>query len=255
MSLPVRVSLGDWSPVIRRTGESGTMAITFDDGPDPASTPHLLAALAAADARATFFLCGVRVAQHPELVGALVAAGHDVFAHGWEHRVYPAAEAVQATARTEALLAEHRPTPATYLVRLPFNAGIRSAALHRAMRGFHPDIQFAWWSHAIADYLIADRPRPEAEVREACRDAVARLEQRADLAGGILLLHDSAITQPQETAALATRTLLPSVLEVLARRGIKGVALQPRPTHSMLDRFLFRSPEPVTIGPSWAPAH
>jgi len=215
----------------------------------------LIAALEAAKARATFFVCGVRVERHPELIAALVAAGHAVYAHGWDHQLYSAAQAdaaAAAMARTEALLARHRPTPATYLVRLPYNAGLRAAAIHRAMRRFHPDVQFAWWSHAIADYQIADQPRPEAEIHQACDDAVARLMARDDLSGGILLLHDAAITQPQDSAILATRLLLPKVLAALAGRGISGVRLEPQHANSTAARFIFRSLEPVTIAPRWA---
>lgn len=197
----------------------------------------------------------MRVAQHPELVSALVAAGHAVYAHGWDHQFYrpeQAEEAVAAMARTEALLAKHRPTPATYLLRLPYNAGLRDAAIHRAMRRFHPDVQFAWWSHAIADYRIAGEGRPEADIRQACADTTARLMTSRDLEGGILLLHDAAITEPQESAVLATRLLLPEVLAALKQRGLKGVSLQPRPVTSSASRFIFRSAEPVTIQPSFA---
>jgi peptidoglycan/xylan/chitin deacetylase (PgdA/CDA1 family) len=241
--------------VIRRIDTPGAIAITFDDGPDPASTPHLIATLAAYEARATFFLCGQRVAEHPGLVAALVAAGHGVYAHGWDHQRYGAAQADQATAamaRTEALLAQHRPTPATYLIRLPYNAGLRDAAIHRAMRRFHPDPQFAWWSHAIADYRIASAPRPEAEIKQACADTTARLMQSRDLEGGILLLHDAAITEPQESAIAVTRLLLPGVLEALKQRGLRGVSLQPRVTAAPVGRFIFRSAEPVTIQPGFA---
>jgi peptidoglycan-N-acetylglucosamine deacetylase len=243
--------------VIRRIDRAGTIAITFDDGPDPASTPHLIAALEAAKATATFFLCGVRVEQHPDLVAALVAAGHTVYAHGWDHHLYSAAEAdaaVAAMARTEALLARHRPTPSTYLLRLPYNAGMRSAAIHQAMRRFHPDVQFAWWSHAIADYQLASEPRAESDIRQACADTTARLMECRDLEGGILLLHDAAITEPQESAILATRLLLPGVLAALKARGIRGVSLQPRARTSSAARFIFRSLEPVTIRPRWAAA-
>jgi peptidoglycan/xylan/chitin deacetylase (PgdA/CDA1 family) len=261
--IPFRLSLGQWSPVIRRidengggtSGPRGTIAVTFDDGPDPESTPHLLAALEDAEAHATFFVCGVRVERHPELIGALIAAGHTVYAHGWDHHLYQAAEAdaaVQAMARTEALLARHRPTPRTYLLRLPYNAGLRSPAIHQAMRRFHPEVQFAWWSHAIADYQIASKPRPEEDIRQACEDTTARLMQCRDLDGGILLLHDAAITEPQESAILATRLLLPGVLAALKQRGIKGVSLQPRKATPAAARYIFRSAEPVTIRPVWA---
>jgi peptidoglycan/xylan/chitin deacetylase (PgdA/CDA1 family) len=195
------------------------------------------------------------VEQHPELIAALVSAGHAVYAHGWDHQRYSAAQAddaARAMARTEALLARHRPTPATYLVRLPYNAGLRDAAIHRAMRRFHPDVQFAWWSHAIADYQIAGKQRPETELRQACADTTTRLMACRDLDGGILLLHDAAITEPQESAILATRLLLPGVLAALRQRGIQGVSLQPRKTTSSAARFIFRSAEPVTIQPRWA---
>jgi peptidoglycan/xylan/chitin deacetylase (PgdA/CDA1 family) len=194
----------------------------------------------------------MRVERHPELIGALVAAGHAVYAHGWDHQHYSAAqgeEAVQAMARTEALLAKHRPTPATYLVRLPYNAGLRDAAIHRAMRRFHPDVQFAWWSHAIADYRIASEVRTEEAIRQACADTTARLMACSDLEGGILLLHDAAITEPQESAALTTRLLLPGVLAALAQRGLKCVSLQPRQETPAAARFIFRTLEPTTIQP------
>ena len=185
----------------------------------------------------------------------MVSAGHTVYAHGWDHQRYSASQAddaAQAMARTEALLARHRPTPATYLVRLPYNAGLRDAALHRAMRRFHPDVQFAWWSHAIADFQIAGKLRPETELRQACADTTTRLMACGDLDGGILLLHDAAITEPQESAILATRLLLPGVLTALKQRGIQGVSLQPRKITSSAARFIFRSAEPVTIQPRWA---
>jgi len=250
--IPFRLSLGQWSPVTRRIDEPGAIAITFDDGPDPESTPHLMSALEQAGAHATFFVCGVRVEQHPELIAALVAAGHAVYAHGWDHHLYRAGEAdaaVAAMARTEALLARHRPTPATYLLRLPYNAGLKSAAIHRAMRRFHPDVQFAWWSHAIADYQIAGRLQSEAEIRQACAETTARLMRCDDLEGGILLLHDAAITEPQPSAVLATRLLLPGVLAALKERGLRGVSLKPRAKTSSAARYIFRSVEPVTIRP------
>lgn len=194
----------------------------------------------------------MRVEQHPGLVAALVAAGHTVYAHGWDHQFYhpdQADEAVAAMARTEALLARHRPTPATYLLRLPYNAGLRETAIHRAMRRFHSEVQFAWWSHAIADYRIAGEQRSEADIRQACVDTTARLMESSDIEGGILLLHDAAITEPQESAILATRLLLPGVLAALQQRGLKGISLEPRQATSAAARFIFRSREPVTILP------
>src|SRR5581483_7402951 len=71
--------------VRRRTGRPGTVALTFDDGPDPVYTPRVLDALAAEGAVATFFLVGRNAARHPELVRRIVAEGHGVGSHTWSH--------------------------------------------------------------------------------------------------------------------------------------------------------------------------
>ncbi|MBC7292479.1 MAG: polysaccharide deacetylase family protein, partial [Actinotalea sp.] len=62
-----------------------TVALTFEDGPDPRWTPELLDALAAEGVPATFFVTGARVAEHPELVRRIRAEGHEVGVHGWSH--------------------------------------------------------------------------------------------------------------------------------------------------------------------------
>lgn len=62
------------------------VALTFDDGPDPDSTPAVLDLLDRHGAKATFFMLGQRAAEHPRLVNRAVEAGHAVATHGWEHR-------------------------------------------------------------------------------------------------------------------------------------------------------------------------
>lgn len=62
-----------------------TVALTFDDGPDPVWTPRVLAALDACGARATFFVMGSAAAAHPGTVEATAEAGHDVQLHCHEH--------------------------------------------------------------------------------------------------------------------------------------------------------------------------
>ena len=54
---------------------AGELALTFDDGPNPAWTPRLLDALARYDARATFFMMGSRAQTQPDLVRRIAAAG------------------------------------------------------------------------------------------------------------------------------------------------------------------------------------
>jgi peptidoglycan/xylan/chitin deacetylase (PgdA/CDA1 family) len=59
--------------------------LTIDDGPDPRTTPAVLARLAAARIRATFFLIGEKARAHPELVAAILEAGHEVANHTASH--------------------------------------------------------------------------------------------------------------------------------------------------------------------------
>ena len=63
----------------------GEVAITIDDGPDPATTPALLAILRTAKVKATFFLIGERAAAYPRLVEAIRADGHDIGNHTQTH--------------------------------------------------------------------------------------------------------------------------------------------------------------------------
>ena len=62
------------------------LALTFDDGPDPAWTPRVLDALGAAGVRATFFLVGERAERAPEVVRRMAAEGHEIGNHSWSHR-------------------------------------------------------------------------------------------------------------------------------------------------------------------------
>jgi peptidoglycan/xylan/chitin deacetylase (PgdA/CDA1 family) len=57
------------------------VALSFDDGPNPAYTPQVLELLAQQGAHATFFLIGERALAHPEVVQAIKAGGHEVGNH------------------------------------------------------------------------------------------------------------------------------------------------------------------------------
>lgn len=61
------------------------VALTFDDGPDPAGTRPLLDDLARARVPATFYLIGRDMAAHPDLAKAIVAAGHEIGNHTYSH--------------------------------------------------------------------------------------------------------------------------------------------------------------------------
>jgi peptidoglycan/xylan/chitin deacetylase (PgdA/CDA1 family) len=67
-----------------RTGRQA-VALTFDDGPDPATTPHILRLLGIHGAPATFFVVGKRAAAYPELIRAILDAGHTIGNHSFNH--------------------------------------------------------------------------------------------------------------------------------------------------------------------------
>jgi peptidoglycan/xylan/chitin deacetylase (PgdA/CDA1 family) len=64
---------------------SGTIALTYDDGPDPEWTPRVLDALERGAARATFFVDARRALVQRDLVGRVLARGHEVAFHCFEH--------------------------------------------------------------------------------------------------------------------------------------------------------------------------
>lgn len=81
------------------------LALTFDDGPHPTWTPRVLAALERAQATATFFVLAHRAATHPELVAAMLSAGHAVELHGFRHVRHPRRSAEELATDTRCALA------------------------------------------------------------------------------------------------------------------------------------------------------
>jgi peptidoglycan/xylan/chitin deacetylase (PgdA/CDA1 family) len=61
------------------------IAMTFDDGPSEKLTPKLLDLLAAHHIKATFFVIGQNVAEHPEIVARAAREGHEIGNHSWSH--------------------------------------------------------------------------------------------------------------------------------------------------------------------------
>ncbi len=61
------------------------VAMTFDDGPSAELTPRLLDMLKARHLKATFFLIGKNVEAHPEIVRRILAEGHEIGNHTWDH--------------------------------------------------------------------------------------------------------------------------------------------------------------------------
>jgi peptidoglycan/xylan/chitin deacetylase (PgdA/CDA1 family) len=61
------------------------IAMTFDDGPSAMLTPKLLDILAAHHIKATFFVLGEMVAEHPEILARAAEEGHEIASHSWSH--------------------------------------------------------------------------------------------------------------------------------------------------------------------------
>ncbi len=237
------LSAGHWLPVLRRLpGRPGAeVALSFDDGPHPQTTPALLALLRRHGARATFFLTGERVAAAPALAAAVVAEGHEVFAHGWRHVPYasgPLEVMVAEMERTEALLRRLRDTPAPYLVRLPYASGRRDAGVHRALRGWRPDAQLAFWRFGFEDHRLAEGCEGLAALRERCAAAAARVLARRDLDGAVLLLHEAPYDVAAPLGPAVAPLLAELVLEGLARRALRAVPVRPVGRASFVRRFV-----------------
>ncbi|MEU6281334.1 polysaccharide deacetylase family protein [Streptomyces sp. NPDC047028] len=175
-----------WLPDVRRLlfpGLSGTghrrhIALTFDDGPDPASTPRFLDALDALGVRATFFVLGENVARHPALAVETVRRGHELAVHGWTHERpwWPSpARDIAGVARTAGTLYDVTgQQPRWY--RPPY--GILTSGRWLAAR--RAGLRTVLWSAWGRDWTAEATP-------ESVRALVA-----ADLrGGGTVLLHDS----------------------------------------------------------------
>lgn len=161
---------------IRETGDGSKMAVTFDDGPNPAITPQLLDLLDRHDAKATFFLIGRFVKAYPDLAKEIAQRGHTIGNHTFTHPPL----ALQSSSRIAEELREcdsaiegatgRKPR----WMRPPF--GFRGPHLAPVLksRGDEPMVMWSIWAR---DW----KPQPPEPV-------IARL-QRAK-GGDIVLLHD-----------------------------------------------------------------
>ena len=109
---------------MRAPRKAGEIALTFDDGPNPAWTPKLLDTLAAHNIKATFFMLGSRAQAQPALVKRIVDAGHLVGNHSWSHpnlAYTSAAKVREELVRTKDVLEQLSGNPVRFF-RPPFGA-------------------------------------------------------------------------------------------------------------------------------------
>ena len=187
------------------------VALTIDDGPDPAVTPRVLDLLDAADAKATFFCIGWRARENPALCRDIVSRGHRIENHGDSHskafaffgpgRMLADIAAAQATF-TAITGQPPRYFRATAGLRNPF----LDAVLHRL------GLRLASWTRRPYDTRCGD---PDTVFQRLTRDLGP---------GDILLMHDghAARTADGQPVILA---VLPRLLAALRHHRLTPVTL------------------------------
>ena len=194
-------------PRLAGLGQADHVALTFDDGPDPASTPAFLDLLAARGLRATFFLLGSMVVKAPELAADIAGAGHEIGVHGWDHRYTilrgPRAVRDDLARATDAVASASGTQPRFY--RPPYGV-LSSGALAAARAQRLTPVLWTCWGR---EWTAGATPR----------SVYATLAR--DLSpGATVLLHDSDCTSPAGACAAALGAL-PRLLENCAERGLQ----------------------------------
>ncbi len=200
-----------FADVIAR-GPSGRslVALTFDDGPDPVSTQLILDALGKRGYRATFFLIGRKAEQHPELVRAIVDAGHELGIHGYAH---DRMTAWHAPARIAADISKAQ----SLLLRLVgqhvfwYRPPIGHVSPRTAVAVRKAEVELVAWSIRCLDGLRRSDPK-----------RVVACVQRKLHDGAIIMLHDAAERSDFTPAGVVA---IEAILDVIAKRGYSSVAL------------------------------
>lgn len=192
--------------LVRRCNGERALAITFDDGPGPRLTPRVIGVLEEHGAIATFFPLGERAEAHPELLPAVVAAGHEIGCHGQSHphafRVGPIAALRDARRGLIALSAWlTRPT----IFRPPFGKLDLITWIYLRRNG----VKLGWWTVDSGDTRGQVSSRP---LLEAVRDS----------RGGVVLFHDFDRVSGRDAHVLK---MLEELLDLARDEGIRVVRL------------------------------
>ncbi len=188
----------------------GLVALTFDDGPDPETTPQVLALLSKHRAKATFFVIGRKAEQHPHLIQAIVEAGHELGLHGHAHSRLTAfrnEKFIDADlSRARAVLAPFAPAGLRW-----FRPPIGHVTLRIGRVAKRHDLAIVCWTVRGLDGLPGVEPsRVARRVRDALED------------GGIVALHEAF---ERNTGVPAGVAALPEILQDISARGWQSVTL------------------------------
>jgi peptidoglycan/xylan/chitin deacetylase (PgdA/CDA1 family) len=169
------------------------LALTFDDGPNPAWTPQLLDILARHEIRATFFLIGQWAAKQHALVQRMHAAGHLIANHTWTHpnlAITSAARTREELTGTTTELEQIIGAPVRYF-RPPY--GARRPITLRIAREL--DLEPVLWNAITPDWT-AKSPEP---ITAPMKKIIARNQSRGYATN--LVLHDGGQRSPTENRA------------------------------------------------------
>ena len=202
-----------WSwylPVVSRGDRNvAAVAVTFDDGPDPRTTPALLRLLERHAVKATFFLLGRRAARNPDLVTAIITAGHTIGNHSYSHdsslMLRSAKRLADDIAATQELLAGHGIRPLAF--RPPVGVTNPLLASVVARLGMFT-VNFSCRAYDLGNRRLS---RMAAKLLGRVRP------------GDILLLHDAA--PPQAEALSVWLSEVDQLLVGLAAKGLEVVPL------------------------------
>jgi peptidoglycan/xylan/chitin deacetylase (PgdA/CDA1 family) len=204
--------------VVSGTPGQRRIALTFDDGPNPPYTNQLLDLLRREHVRATFFVVGEAVARQPALARRIVAEGHEIGNHSWDHAhlIALSPDAIRAELVRTAGAIERATGTRPALMRPPF--GQRDYAVIGEARALGYAV--VMWSEPLAEDWTQPGARVIAQrVLESARD------------GDIIVLHDGdrgracapgsgqRCDRSQDVAAAAT------VIDGLRARGFRFVSV------------------------------
>jgi peptidoglycan-N-acetylglucosamine deacetylase len=208
-ALPALTSVGHLRrtamPRLSGIGRRDHVALTFDDGPDPRYTPALLALLDELQVTATFFLLGRMLAANSQLGKDLVAAGHEVGLHGWEHRVLMSRSPWSThhdLARGRDLI-EDVTGQAVRWWRPPYGVLTSSSLASAYQLGLTPVLWTAWGKDWTADATAA---------------SVRAIVTRDLRPGGTILLHDSDCTSAAGSSQATLAALPDLIADIRARK-------------------------------------
>jgi len=202
----------NWTRLPAAATARNEIALTIDDGPDPAVTPQVLDMLDHYAVQASFFCIGEKAARYPDLCREIVRRGHAVENHSQHHR-HNFALLGRAAYLHELQTAQHTLTQITGQPPLFFRApaGLRNPFLDPALDKL--GLRLASWSARGYDTRSDDAERVKHRLLRGLK------------AGAILLLHDGNARRTQDGIPVIL-AVLPTVLSAAAAAKLRFVTLR-----------------------------